>query len=272
MGPEVCYAHVEGSALEVDLRPHCSGVSSQAGDQSYSGRLKSLFGHGDGEGAQAEGGESGQGDGEGLGERVRRFTFVHAKVLSALGLGVVIVTMWAVMSARTVVVDEPVAVPTWAEPTPTVEPEWLVHVVGAVANPGVVSVPAGARVLDALRAAGGLVDDADPAELNLAAVVCDGCQIIVGTRANPHGEVRTGSGGGGSGGTSGSSGTSATINLNTATAAQLETLPGVGPVTARNILAWRERNGRFTDVAQLQEVDGIGPKTYAQLAPLVSVS
>jgi competence protein ComEA len=119
-------------------------------------------------------------------------------------------------------------------------------------------------VLDAITAAGGLTDDADPGELNLAAVVADGSQLVIGDRASPRGELRPAGGGEDGDG-------AAKVSLNTAGQAQLETLPGVGPVTAQKIVAWREQHGKFTKVAELQEVDGIGPKTYAELEPHVRV-
>ena len=153
----------------------------------------------------------------------------------------------------------------------------VVHVLGAVVRPGLVRLEAGARVQDAIRAAGGLRPDADPDELNLAQPLEDGVQIVVGTRKHPEGEVRSGSGGSGgsatgSGGSSGA-GTApvAAVDLNAAGAEQLETLPGVGPVTAQKILDWRQQHGRFTSVTELQEVDGIGPKTYARIAPRARV-
>jgi competence protein ComEA len=214
--------------------------------------------------------------GEPLAVRLRQFTGQHMKVLSALALAAVIFATWMVMQARSVPLDEPVATPSWTEPEPSSSATelWLVPVVGAVAQPGVVSVPAGARVIDAIEAAGGFTAEADAADLNLAAVLVDGCQIVVGTTAEPQGEVHQGFGGDDSDGNlggSGSTGGAATINLNQATEAQLDTLPGVGPVTAKAILAWRQQNGSFTSVAQLQEVDGIGPKTFAQIEPYVSV-
>jgi len=170
--------------------------------------------------------------------------------------------------ALTPVVAQSTASPTEAD-TPI---EMMVHVLGAVATPGVVVLSPGARVADAIGAAGGLSQDADCAELNLAAPVSDGDQVVVGTRSAPRGEVRRAgepttvpaSG-------SGSQGAGSTLDLNTATADQLDGLPGVGPVTAQRILAWRDQHGRFTRVEELQEVDGIGEKTYAQLAPLVRV-
>jgi len=140
---------------------------------------------------------------------------------------------------------------------------------GAVVHPGVVSVAPGARVIDAIEAAGGFTPAADPGELNLAAQLVDGCQIIIGTTTEPLGEVHQGLGGDQA--APGSSSAATTINLNTATAAELESLPGVGPVTAQAILTWRETNGSFASVDQLQEVTGIGPKTFQQIQPFVSV-
>lgn len=160
----------------------------------------------------------------------------------------------------------------------------LVHVLGAVRRPGVVRLPDRARVQDAIDAAGGLLGAADPAELNLAQMLADGQQVLIGTRGHPRGEVRdtggapsngdggaAGSGDGGTGGAAGAGDTGARglVDLNSATAAQLDTLPGVGPVTAGKIIAWRAEHHRFSRVEELQEVDGIGPKTYAEIAPHV---
>lgn len=157
-----------------------------------------------------------------------------------------------------------------ATPEPTATPNAvatiLVHVLGAVKQPGLVELAEGSRVADAIAAAGGLTGSADPGELNLAAVVADGSQVVIGTTGKPRGEVReTNSQGGGS------PAGAATVSLNTATLAQLDALPGIGPVTAQKILDWRQQHGRFTAVTELQEVEGIGPKTYADLAPHVRV-
>jgi len=157
-----------------------------------------------------------------------------------------------------------------AVPTDPVATTIKVHVLGAVHKPGVVALPDGSRVEDAIQAAGGLTANADPALLNLAAVLIDGSQIIIGTAKNPEGEVRT-DGGSGGGGSAGGGGTSSLVNINTASQAELETLPGIGPVTAQKIMAWRSQHGRFTKVSELQEIDGIGPKTMAQLEPYVCV-
>jgi competence protein ComEA len=216
----------------------------------------------------------------------RRLTSRHLAVMAALTLMAVVVSVGWLLRAKAVpsaVAAAPgtmtVATPgvggpsPSAGPTPTpsppAAPTILVHVIGAVASPGLVKVPQGARVSDALAAAGGLRSDADPAELNLAAVVSDGSQIIIGTKSAPRGEVRDGSASSGAVSTGGA--TASVVDLNTATLAQLDTLPGVGPVTAQAILDYRAKHGRFTKVEELEEVDGIGTKTYAQIAPHVRV-
>jgi competence protein ComEA len=165
------------------------------------------------------------------------------------------------------VVDEPNKTALSSTAPPTI----AVHVLGAVVNPGVVVLPENARVQEAILACGGLAADAEPAELNFAQVLFDGEQLVIGTRNNPRGEVNGNSSGGTAAKTTSGSATGSRLNLNAATQAQLETLPGVGPVTAGRIIAWREQHGRFSTTAELQEVSGIGVKTYAQLEPYVSV-
>ncbi len=213
-----------------------------------------------------------------LGRRARDFTRDH---LAAVLLVLVVGCGWtaysllqarstpvAVAAASPVVVDDPTATP-----TPSAPPRILVHVIGAVRHPGLVDVASGSRVADAVAAAGGLASTADPAELNLAEVVDDGSQVVIGTRAKPRGEVRapgSAAGPGAAVGTASPAG-AATVSLNTATLSQLDTLPGVGPVTAQKILEWRAQHGRFSSVSELQEVDGIGPKTFADIAPHVRV-
>jgi len=143
-----------------------------------------------------------------------------------------------------------------------------VDVEGKVRHPGIVILPTGTRVTDALKAAGGVPHRRSLHGLNLAAVLVDGQQIMVG--ATPPGSESAPSST--SGGTdAGAGGATAPVNLNTATAEELDTLPGVGPVTAQSILDWRAQNGAFTSVQDLLEVDGIGPATLAKLSPHVTV-
>ncbi|WP_420753513.1 helix-hairpin-helix domain-containing protein [Rhodococcus sp. O3] len=174
-------------------------------------------------------------------------------------------------------VSEPlVSVPSGAAPTSdAVEPEELVvSVVGLVAAPGLVTLAPGSRVADALTAAGGALPGADLTGINLAQRVADGDQIVVGAvppdPPPPASSVSSaGTGVGSPAPTSG--GAAGPVNLNTADEAALDALPGVGPVTAAAIVAWRDENGPFTDVEQLGEVDGIGPARLARLRTLVTV-
>jgi competence protein ComEA len=146
-----------------------------------------------------------------------------------------------------------------------------VHVAGAVNHPGVVELHAGARVIDAVEAVGGALVEGDLDRLNLAAKVTDGQRVYVAKvgQADP-GAAAAGDGTGGvddpGGGTTGGK-----VNLNTATQAQLEELPGIGPTYAEAILAERQRRGGFTSVNDLRSVRGIGDKRFAELAPLVTV-
>jgi competence protein ComEA len=141
----------------------------------------------------------------------------------------------------------------------------VVSVVGLVARPGLVTLPSGARVAAAIEAAGGLLPDADAASVNLAAVVTDGQQIAVGVPGaggpSGGGDVAEGAG----------AGTGGPVDLNTAGTAELDALPGIGPVLAQRIVDYRTRNGPFTSVDQLDDVPGIGPAIFTTLAELVSV-
>ena len=145
------------------------------------------------------------------------------------------------------------------------ESSLVVHVVGDVKHPGVVVLPTGSRVADALAAAGGLRRGGSVGATNLARVLGDGERVEIGAESDV-----TSDPGGGSGSSSTGAG-SAIVDLNTATADQLDSLPGIGPVTAAKILAWRSEHGRFSIVDELAEVPGIGPKTLEELRPHVRV-
>lgn len=211
---------------------------------------------------------------------------VHLGVLVGLLLVGLLTAGWAMLRARPVAVATTPLTSATATPAPgsrtlgsgaanasaTPKPTprlVLVHVLGAVRRPGVVSLTEGARALDALAAAGGLTRAADPGDLNLAQILSDGQQIVIGTKRHPTGDVR-----GGASDSAGQPGSAAAagspdVNLNSATQVQLELLPGVGPVMAGKILAWRQEHGHFSRVEELQEIDGIGPKTYAHIVPHV---
>lgn len=141
-----------------------------------------------------------------------------------------------------------------------------VDVAGKVRRPGIAVLPPGSRVVDAVEAAGGPRAGVDLASLNLARPLVDGEQILVGVGV-PAGVVGTL----GSAGESDAGEPAPLVNLNSADLAQLETLPGVGPVTAAAIDQWRTEHGGFTQVEELLEVDGIGDATLAEIAPHVTI-
>lgn len=200
---------------------------------------------------------------------------VHLAVVAVVAAAAVgLAAWWTVRDQASIVPVPATPVTSAAKPLAPVTPtdsappstgqdvDLVVDVAGKVRQPGIAVLPAGSRVVDALEAAGGARRGVDLTALNLARLVVDGEQILVGVAPAP--------GIAGSLGTSPPEGTSL-VNLNTADQAALETLPGVGPVTAAAILAWRTDNGGFTAVDELLEVDGIGEATLADLAPLVTL-
>ncbi|MCU1355222.1 MAG: ComEA family DNA-binding protein [Acidimicrobiales bacterium] len=171
-----------------------------------------------------------------------------------------------------------------ADSTTTAVADLVVQASGAVARPGVYRLGATARVDDLVRKAGGLAADADRDRVNLAAPLTDGERVWVPRKGESEppplvagGAAPAGSGGGGAGasgsgsGSAGTTGPPQVVDLNTATAEQLDTLPGVGPATAQAILGYRAEHGRFGSVDELLEVRGIGDAKLEQLRPLVSV-
>jgi competence protein ComEA len=157
-----------------------------------------------------------------------------------------------------VAVREPATAPVAAGASPG---SVVVDVAGKVRRPGVVRLPAGSRVTDALQAAGGALPDTDTSALNLARVLVDGEQVAVGRApaAAPATGAAAGSG----------TGPPGTVSLNTATLEQLESLPGVGPVLARHIIEFRDQHGGFTSVGQLRQISGVGERRLKDLQPLV---
>lgn len=132
--------------------------------------------------------------------------------------------------------------------------ELTVHLTGGVAQPGIYSLPEGSRVIDAIMAAGGLLGGVDDCGVNLAREIRDGEQIALGNSC-----------------VSDTDNTSGLVSLNDGTATELDSLPGIGPTLAERILSWRESNGGFSTVEQLNEVPGIGDKLFSGLAELVTL-
>lgn len=143
----------------------------------------------------------------------------------------------------------------------------LVHVLGAVARPGLFELPDGARIIDVVAAAGGLSETADPAGVNLARIVSDGEQLYIPQLGEaqpgaPPGTAASGAEGGVTGGK---------VNLNTASAVELETLPRIGPAMSQRIIDYREANGRFSSIDDLRNVTGIGDKTFDGMKDLITI-
>jgi competence protein ComEA len=146
----------------------------------------------------------------------------------------------------------------------------VVDVEGKVAKPGVIRLPTGSRVMDAIRAAGGALPGTDLAPLNQARLLNDGEQVLVGAPgalgeglAAPVPTAHTGG--------RGKAPLTGPVHINTATADQLEQLPGVGPALAQRILDWRAQHGRFSSVGELQQVHGLGPNKFAALRQWVTL-
>jgi competence protein ComEA len=148
----------------------------------------------------------------------------------------------------------------------------IVHVAGAVSRPGIVRLPASARVFEALEAAGGASENADLASLNLAAPLTDGQQVFV---SSPEHESASGGSGAATGPEGGAGGaenqTAAKVNLNSASLEELQSLPRVGPVLAQRIIDFREQHGSFGRPEDLDAVPGIGEIMLASLVDLVTV-
>ncbi|MFI9006517.1 ComEA family DNA-binding protein [Actinosynnema sp. NPDC053489] len=173
-------------------------------------------------------------------------------LLAGVMAGVALVVALALWWQRPVPESPPALPVAEAAAVTRAEEQLIVNVVGLVPTPGLVTVPNGSRVADALQAAGGAAPGADLTALNLARKVTDGEQIAVGIPVPQPTEAAT-----------------APLNLNTATKDQLDALPGVGPVTAQRIIDRRQKQGPFTSLNQLGEVEGIGDAKLAKLRDLV---
>ncbi len=191
--------------------------------------------------------------------RVRRVAGVALTlVLGGLGIAVFVTAVTPHGSSTVIAPGGPAST---SEPTPgrAAASEIYVHILGQVVRPGLYALPDGARAVDAVAAAGGFTPTADAGGVNLARFVSDGEQIIVPALGAPVPGTAPGVGGDGR------------VNLNTADATALDTLPGVGPATAQKILAWREQHGRFESVEDLLDVGGIGEAKLDAIRDLVTV-
>lgn len=190
-------------------------------------------------------------------------------------------TLWAVVFAVVIsllasgivflVSSRPHGKPVELLPPPTRAPI-QVHMTGAVINPGVYELPPASRVRDGIAAAGGAASDADLSAINMAAFVEDGDQIRVpfvqslqnadaGEYTQPAEETAV----------QHNAQSSGKVNINTATQQELESLPGIGPITAQKIITYRQENGSFDKIEALQKVSGIGPATFEKLKDLICV-
>lgn len=186
---------------------------------------------------------------------------IHLRLVAVVAVvAVVLLAAW-LLAGRPHEVDPAVSAiaatgPADAVSTSPGKAELIVDVAGRVRRPGIVTLPPGSRVHEAIKAAGGPVGDVDTSGLNLARVLADGEQVLVGDP--PAGQGGSGDAGG-------------RVNLNSADLVALDALPGVGPVTAESIVSWRQENGPFQSIDDLLEVKGIGDATLAELRDRVTI-
>ena len=199
-----------------------------------------------------------------------RFHPREAGALAVLGVLVLIGAGLAYVRARPAAAVPPPAggVSSTASPSGSAAPSntIVVDVVGAVRKPGVYDFAQGARVIDAVRAAGGLLPGAEPQAVNLARPLVDGEQIVVPKKGETPAAAAPGTGGGGSAQQPGGK-----VNINSATAGDFENLPGIGPVLAQKIVDYRDQHGPFRSIQDLMKVSGIGQKKFDSLQAYVTV-
>lgn len=198
--------------------------------------------------------------GPGIWSRLREITRASPSEVGLIAvLAAVVIGGSALVYARTA---DPAAPPTKSVPPMAASiqeaKKIFVHVAGMVVAPGVYELVEGSRVKDALAAAGGATEGADANALNLAAILTDGQRVVVPKLGEPVAA-------------DGGALVGAKVNLNTATKAELESLPSVGPVLAQRLIDYRQLKGRFRSVRQIMEVDGFGPKKYEGLKDLITV-
>lgn len=183
-------------------------------------------------------------------------------ILTQMGYGLVIGLLAA--AGILLAAGKPHSSPVLLLPTPA-PTNLTIDITGEVVRPGVYNLPPNSRVRDAIQAAGGLSEDADVEILNLAAELADGQKIVVMSKGEiplpPGGIVR-----------SNPIEVNGLININTATAEQLDTLPGIGPAKAGDIITYRQKNGAFDKIEDIQNVSGIGPATFENIRNLISVT
>lgn len=185
------------------------------------------------------------------------FSSLHKRALLAVFLLVCVISIAVVARGHSVPVVEPA-------PIVIAPPKVMIDVAGGVKKPGVYELPANSRVMDAIKAAGGVKPGTDTSDINLARVVKDGEQIYVEPAPVPNSTFRNAP-------TRVVNKKSGPININRATAAELDSLPGIGPVIAARIIDYRKTNGPFLSVDDLQKVSGIGSAKFAQFKSKVRV-
>ncbi len=190
----------------------------------------------------------------------RRESLVLAGFVAVLVLGAL--ALWTRGTPASIA--PPATSPPEAAPSSPVVALLYVHVAGAVQRPGLYELPDGARIADAIAAAGGALPRADVDALNLAEVLVDGQKVEVPRKGAPADPVPTQP-------SSPVAGGSSVVDLNTADQIALEDIPGIGPVKAAAIIAYREESGGFSSIEQLLEVSGIGPATLESIRPYVTV-
>ena len=192
----------------------------------------------------------------------RRIDAAHVRVLVTIAVAAGVLLTWWLLSERPRTSSpDPISLSAETSPSASASPagELIIDVVGKVKRPGIVTLPAGSRVHDAVAEAGGLRGKVDASTLNMARLLTDGEQILVGVEPVVSGSA-----------TGETSAPGARISLATATLEQLDTLPGIGPVTAQSILDHRAEHGPFTSVDDLLDVKGIGEKTLADIRDQVT--
>ncbi len=198
-----------------------------------------------------------------------------AAVVIAVGVRYVVVPKSAGSPGGDELVLAPVSSPSPGSASPSTVPDVLVYVCGAVRSPGVVRLPGGARVADALELAGGATAKAELAAVNLAARVTDGQQIVVPEQGAAAAPAATGAASAASsavaGTVTGAAVAGGLVNINTASLAELDALQGVGPSTAQKIIDYRTENGGFKTIDEIKDVPGIGDAKFAAMKDFITV-